>query len=156
MIGGTLARPCISYPSIFPPGTIWERFPYLLPNLFSASAVFCGVVIGILFLEETHKDKKLERDCGLELGRRLTAWVKKCTMACTRAEKQAPQREAGDDVDELPGYSASEDTPLLLSAPGEGSRDSLDLPRPETEKPAPIAFTRPVILNIISYAVLAL
>ena len=50
-IGGALARPCISYPQFFAKGTIWDRFPYLLPNLFSAATVFIGVIVGLLFLQ---------------------------------------------------------------------------------------------------------
>src|SRR5580700_6666036 len=67
-LGGALAQPCISYPGIFPPGSIFERFPYLLPNLVCTVIVSCGVVIGVLFLEETHSEKKYRRDVGIEAG----------------------------------------------------------------------------------------
>ena len=80
MIGGALARPCISYPDLFPRGTIWDRYPYLLPNLFSAATVFVGLVVGLLFLEETHAEKKLQRDRGRELGNRITSLFRRATV----------------------------------------------------------------------------
>jgi len=158
MIGGALARPCISYPDLFPCGTIWEKYPYLLPNLFSAVAVCCGVVVGILFLEETHAGKKSRRDPGIELGKRLTQWVsaKTCRATSRKAEKQPLL----DDFDELPGYQTSESSPELTSSPGSGSPEPLDLEASgelaPPAKPIQTIFTKPVILNIISYGILAL
>ena len=70
-MGGTLAEPVKSYPSYFVPGSLFDEYPYLLPNLVCASVVVFGLVIGILFLEETHEDKKDRRDIGLEMGRRV-------------------------------------------------------------------------------------
>jgi hypothetical protein len=160
MIGGALARPCISYPSIFSPGTIWERYPYLLPNLFSATAVFCGVVIGILFLEETHAEKKKRRDRGVELGSRITSWMTRshCQTARTKKVEELSMLE-GDD--ELPGYQTTENSPHLTSTAGPELHDHLDLDadvdsKPITVKEKPKPFTNPVILNIISYGILAL
>ena len=72
-VGGALARPCFSYPDLFPPGTIFEQFPFLLPNLACTSVVVLGVLVGFLFLEETHHEKKYERDVGLEMGKLIVA-----------------------------------------------------------------------------------
>ncbi|KHN98134.1 Major facilitator superfamily domain, general substrate transporter [Metarhizium album ARSEF 1941] len=173
MVGGALARPCISYPGIFHPGTIWDSYPYLLPNLFSAAAVFVGVVIGFLFLEETHAVKKWQRDAGRELGDRLLDLVGKVPL-CPRlgrpAEKKSLLAERGltgyraansrgaglPDADEpLPVYHSRESSPNLAPradadpgiAPGSGRRESGD-------KPLRI-FTKPVIMNIMSYGILA-
>src|SRR5689334_23256394 len=66
MIGGALARPCDSYPSLFSPGSIWDRYPYLLPNVFSAVIVLIGVVNGLLFLAETHAERRPRRNRGIE------------------------------------------------------------------------------------------
>lgn len=159
MIGGALARPCISYPNLFPRGTIWDRYPYLLPNLFSAAAVFCGVVIGLLFLEETHSEKKHRRDRGVELGKFLTSWVRPRNdqPALRKAEKQALL-----DDDELPGYRTTENSPRLTTTSGDEPRESLDLNFSSCDgvETAPVpkskVFTKPVILNIISYGILAL
>ena len=54
-LGGALAQPCDSYPTLFARGSIFDRFPFLLPNLVCAIILAFGVLIGILFLEETHE-----------------------------------------------------------------------------------------------------
>ena len=169
MIGGALARPCISYPELFPSGTIWDRSPYLLPNLFSALIVFVGVVNGILFLEETHAEKKLRRDRGLELGNWILARVprlRRCTDMRDEKLKMAEMEEEQPLIDhdeQLPGYRTSENTPqhspCLKSTPASRlPRDSLDLREisaMESGRDSKI-FTRPVILNIMSFGILAL
>ncbi|EGY13984.1 uncharacterized protein VDAG_00666 [Verticillium dahliae VdLs.17] len=158
MIGGALARPCISYPNVFLPGTIWERYPYLLPNLFSAAAVCCGVIIGLLFLEETHPERKHRRDAGVELGKRFTSWMSSnnCQLTARKAEKQALLEE-----EQLPGYRTSENSPQLSTTSAPELNDSLDLNASScgasdagSEMKSKI-FTKAVVLNIISYGILA-
>ena len=70
-LGGTLAEPVKNYPTYFSSGSLFDKYPYLLPNLVCAIVVVFGLLIGILFLEETHEDKKNRRDVGLEIGRRI-------------------------------------------------------------------------------------
>ncbi|KAM0328212.1 hypothetical protein ACHAQA_005620 [Verticillium albo-atrum] len=146
------------YPNIFLPGTIWEKYPYLLPNLFSAAAVCCGVIIGLLFLEETHPERKHRRDAGVELGKRITSWMSSnnCQLTARRAEKQALLEE-----EQLPGYRTSENSPQLSTTSAPELSDSLDLNAPSSsasdagsEMKSKI-FTKPVVLNIISYGILA-
>lgn len=181
MIGGALARPCISYPDLFPRGTIWDRYPYLLPNLFSAVMVFIGVTIGLLFLEETHVEKKLQKDRGRELGnqiRRLFQRATVCKYRVRSAEKQAlladdglagystagVRPRAGDaaaGMDEpLPAYQSQENSPKLAPQRSFRTRrqDAQHPPtRAETvEGRKPKVFTKPVMLNIVSYGILAL
>ena len=98
MIGGALARPCISYPELFPSGTIWDRYPYLLPNLFSAFVVFVGVVNGILFLEETHAEKKLRRDRGLELGNWILARMPNLRRCADLRDEKLKMAEVDEEV----------------------------------------------------------
>ena len=158
MIGGALARPCISYPNLFAPGTIWEKYPYLLPNLFSAVAVFCGLVVGVLFFEETHAGKKTRRDAGVELGKRITNWVSTATCE-RRARKAEKQPLLEPDFDQLPAYRSTESSPRLSSSPETDLPEPLDLEcqrQTAPEAKAQKIFTKPVILNIVSYGVLAL
>ncbi|KAI1738876.1 MFS general substrate transporter [Xylaria scruposa] len=170
MIGGALARPCVSYPNLFPPGTIWDRYPYLLPNLFSAFVVLVGVINGLLFLEETHAQKKMERDRGLELGdwimSKLTGF-RKC--AEPRDEKSKLSEPEDDEMsplinhdEQLPTYRTNENTPAssprLRSASAAAiTQDSLDLTQSSEHMGVGFSktFTRPVIMNIISFGILA-
>lgn len=174
MIGGALARPCISYPNLFARGTIWDKYPYLLPNLFSAATVFVGVVIGLLFLEETHADKKSQRDRGREIGDHLASWFCGVT-GCkgTRShEKQAlldddhqrgylatasPRATRQREDDELlPAYQSQENSPRLAPQADQRSVSSVALEREPLPEQKMKIFTKPVIMNIVSYGILAL
>lgn len=175
MIGGALARPCVSYPTIFSPGTIWDRYPYLLPNLFSAATVFIGVVVGLLFLEETHVGKRGQRDRGREIGDRIAAVF----LRASRCQGRNPEKQnllangggAGYDTistshsdsvtsrdnEPLPAYRSQESSPRLVPR-DDSARSQFHQPQPaslQASKPDTI-FTRPVIMNIVSYGILAL
>ncbi|GKT99914.1 mfs multidrug [Fusarium langsethiae] len=171
MIGGALARPCISYPEIFARGTIWDRYPYLLPNLFSAATVFFGVIIGLLFLDETHSEKKNQRDRGREMGDYLASWfggVAKCNGRDRSPEKQAlldgkhhvqylsaaPRPGSAHSEDEaLPAYRSQENSPRL--SPQADTQSLVDTPLEPVLERKTKTFTKPVIMNIISYGILA-
>jgi MFS family permease len=173
-IGGALARPCISYPEIFAKGTIWDRFPYLLPNLFSAATVLIGVVVGLLFLEETHALKKGERDRGRELGDYLLAklgWLRGCRSSIRNPEKQAllgdtstnPYKsldplsdlDGSSDDESLPAYRSSDNSPKLT--PVDSNTGSSHIrPQAIATRSEPRIFTKAVIMNIVSYGILAL
>ena len=57
-IGGTLANPAVSLPSLFSSDSIFAKFPYLLPNLICAALLLISMVAGYFLLEETHPDLK--------------------------------------------------------------------------------------------------
>ena len=151
-----MAQPCVSYPTVFARGTIFDKFPFLLPNLVCAVILACGVIVGILFLEETHQDLKHRRDYGLEAGQ----WI-------LRRLQKGPKYEpivdklgvAGmDEVQVLiedespPGYRTTEGSPRMPS-----SRALSPVKTESQRKPRGVqrAFTRQVILNIIGYGLLA-
>lgn len=171
MIGGNLARPCINMPNIFQPGTIWEKYPYLLPNLFSAATCVVGVVIGILFLEETHADKKDRHDPGLALGKCIARYFSRKREESKEDDSASETSSLLSRHESLPDYRTTENSPLLSSTPAADveAQPLLDTDvvdnrlRASTERteekatiPAREAFTRPVIMNIVSYGILAL
>ncbi|ABN66193.2 major facilitator superfamily [Scheffersomyces stipitis CBS 6054] len=47
---------------------LFSRYPFLLSNVVVAVLILIFIVIGWLFLEETHEEKKYSRDIGLEVG----------------------------------------------------------------------------------------
>lgn len=55
-IGGTFADPHLNWPNAFPRGSLFDRFPYLLPNLICAALLFVSIVLGYFLLQETHPD----------------------------------------------------------------------------------------------------
>ncbi|KAK0744146.1 major facilitator superfamily domain-containing protein [Schizothecium vesticola] len=55
-IGGTFADPHENFPHAFPKGSMFERFPYLLPNLICAGMLLLSILLGYFLLEETHPD----------------------------------------------------------------------------------------------------
>lgn len=140
--------------------SIWQKFPYLLPNLVITFIVLCGVVVGFLFLEETHAEKKHRRDPGLEAGKWIIRKLSPC--ADSKSEKAIDDetvRLLGDN-EQPPGYRTNEASPRLPSTvPSPEPQDSLKLDylafgsrvKPAAEK----AFTRQVVLNIVGYGVLA-
>lgn len=159
IIGGNLARPCVNMPSLFPQDSIWNKYPYLLPNLFSAATCVFGVVIGLLFLEETHSGKKDRHDPGLALGRSILqrlAWLKKVDE-----QDDSETISLLGQSEQTPCYNTTSSAQSLLASDGDVDVPALNKRlRPATmEKPRPsakAAFTKPVIMNIISYGILAL
>jgi hypothetical protein len=159
-LGGALARPVLSYPEFFQAGTIWDRFPYLLPNLVCTVIVTCGVGIGILFLEETHEEKKHRRDPGLEAGKWILSKVTRCAESKSSSEKEMDMDEVLSllsDDDQPPGYRTNDRSPSLRSTPSADPQGALDMNSPlVTTKPAATkAFTKQVVLNIVGYGILA-
>jgi MFS family permease len=55
-IGGTFADPHQSWPDAFPKDGLFDCFPYLLPNLLCAALLFVSILLGFIFLDETHLD----------------------------------------------------------------------------------------------------
>lgn len=161
MIGGALARPVRAFPSLFAPGSLWDHYPYLLPNLFSAVCVFMGVIVGVLFLEETHEEKKHKRDRGVELGKRLLSFFQRNKSSQTHGKslEEEPLLDAGE---QLPGYRSSDTTPQMGPSSSPSLQPPLELDNPVIaratvpERPSSSRiFTRPVVLIIITYGILA-
>lgn len=50
-MGALLAYPALLWPVL--EGTIFENYPYLLPNLVAATCITVAVILGVLFLKET-------------------------------------------------------------------------------------------------------
>ncbi|KAJ5819195.1 hypothetical protein N7474_004786 [Penicillium riverlandense] len=151
-LGGALAQPCENYPSVFARNTLFDRFPFLLPNLVCITVLVCGVVVGFLFLEETHPEKKHRRDPGLELGHWL---VSQCCGSRVQlpddSDVSAEETKYFVYGDVPPDYDCAESTPRMSSAMDHPADADLE----GQKRPAPKAFTRQVILTIVAYGILA-
>lgn len=165
-LGGALAQPCESFPTVFARGTLFDQFPFLLPNLVCAVILAFGVLVGVLFLEETHEELKGRRDFGIEAGRWLLGHLR------TRMTDEITVEKAGEAIlqenfalledEEPPGYRTTEGSPCHPSSP---SRSPNALPAGTKSKsgrglksqPRGVrkAFTKQVILNIAGFGLLA-
>ncbi|MCJ1425955.1 hypothetical protein MMC29_003856 [Sticta canariensis] len=163
-LGGALAQPCINYPSIFSRGTLFDRYPFLLPNLVCAAILAVGVLVGILFLEETHELMKHRRDWGLECGK----WI---LSRCSKPSSTNTFDKAGDanmeesrsllEDDQPPGYQTTEGSPRDPSSRSQSP--STAHPKVVFKHEGPtrtlsgvhLTFTKQVILNIAGYGILA-
>lgn len=111
------------------------------------------MIVGILFLEETHEDKKYRRDIGLEIG----DWILGCFHSETVAEKGGFIEEEFhllvDGHGQLPDYSSSESSPVLAPVSMRGAQSA---PRATNRQHGLSGtFTNQVLLIIVSYGLLA-
>ncbi|KAI4835344.1 MFS general substrate transporter [Aureobasidium sp. EXF-8845] len=153
-LGGTLADPVRNYPGYFEDGSLFDRFPYLLPNLVCAAVVIFGMVVGILFLEETHEDLKDRRDYGLEIG----DWILDFFRPNQLDEKAGETLALFEDA--APGYLSSQSSPtvnptLVGELPNEAQPVSSPMSSRRRDAAVSKAFTWQVCLNIIGYGILA-
>jgi len=158
-LGGTLADPVKNYPSIFKPNSIFDRFPFLLPNLVCTFVVVLGLVVGVLFLEESHEDKKHRRDLGLELGQRIVRlfqWKGNGAVDLTETRETAHVFSLDE---KRPSYQSTDSSRTsITSANEDGDFDPEYSPIPSTSEKLSWrqGFTAQVLLIIIGYGILAL
>lgn len=118
-------------------------------------------MIGILFLEETHEDKKHDKDRGLELGQWLLSkvWMQDSAKAFTDKDEPLDELRSLLEGHGPRMYRSTDSSPTLCS-----SRSSIAEPptyylEEDVEDTAPKirdAFTKQVCLNIVGYGILAL
>jgi MFS family permease len=159
-MGGALAMPCEAYPWLFSKGTLFDKYPFLLPNLVSVVVLMVGIANGLLFLEETHAGMKDRRDVGLELGDFLLLKIFGIQRARSYHDKLS--MHVADELDGLtmedppPGYRGAEGSSRLCSTPAASIASDLEAGLSEKgPHGCLIAFNRQVVLIIIGYAILA-
>lgn len=156
-IGGALAMPCDSHPSSFSRGGLFDVYPFLLPNLACVVILCIGIVVGILFLEETHAEKKDRRDPGRELGKFLFQWLSKPDDRQTDKSVFVYGEETYSvtEDDPPPGYRSTESSPLLRSASTAALDSDLESMRQKANRGSAKTFNRHVVLVMVAYAILA-
>lgn len=156
-LGGTLAQPADNYPLWFSKNSLFARFPFLLPNVVCTSVLILGIVIGFLFLEETHAEKKYRRDIGLEIGQWLLgswSWGKHRGSHIRRVNAHDDSQSLLDESP--PGYSS---IPTTSRASIQDSireiPDDVESSVNSEKRGFSEAFTRQVIFSIVAYGILA-
>lgn len=166
LIGGALAEPCLNYPQFFAPGTLFDRYPFLLPNLVCAAILVVGILVGILFLEETHQEIKYRRDIGLEIGQKLLDrfnWQRGPKFCGKVNDANFEESRSLLDDEPPPGYRTTEGSPRFPSSralspaapPYTRSAVRISLQSKGASTSVQKAFTKPVIIHILGYGILA-
>jgi hypothetical protein len=110
VIGGYLAEPVKRYPSVFLPDTIWNRYPYLLPNIAVVIILLASCILGLLALQESHPRFR----GGNDIGSALAAGVNNLLNGrrwSDRGERYAPVSTGEDTVELENAADASSDYP---------------------------------------------
>jgi hypothetical protein len=130
-----MAEPVKKYPSLFGPNTIWEQFPYLLPNLVVVIFLLASFVSGFLALQEVHPQFRGR----IELGRKVSATI----QSLVRRRKWSDQRG---------GYASvrTEEDPIELTNVADDTADRAQ----EQSSTRGSAFTKQVKLQILSSTIL--
>lgn len=157
-LGGALADPVSSYPSIFGNSKLFKTFPYLLPNLVCTAVVIMGLIVGFLFLEETHQDKRHRDDIGLKIGRQLLRSMPCLGRASLDSETSEESLCSADDEkgDYRPVPTSPQMTPSTASSLDLADRPVVSLEKPEPKVSFWKSLTKQIKLIIVSYGLLAL
>jgi len=158
-MGGTLAMPCEAYPWLFQRGSLFDTYPFLLPNLVCFFILMCGITNGLLFLEETHVDKKHKRDWGVDVGRLILdkisgqkAHPRHKAESCSYEECLALTLE-----DPPPGYRSSDCSPTRASTPVNAilPHDPEAAYAEKQNQGIGKTFSKQILLIIVGYGILA-
>ncbi|KAH7397406.1 major facilitator superfamily domain-containing protein [Pyrenochaeta sp. MPI-SDFR-AT-0127] len=159
ILGGLLADPVASYPSIFGPGS-WlggnggvqwmKHWPYALPNLMSAVFLLFSSIAVILFLEETSELCKHKSDLGLRIGRWIRRHIFRQNVAAEAGYTIVPDDEwaAASSLELQPTpTSANPDTSAGFDKPVKVFRQKLPFRR---------IWTRNLIVTLCAHGLLAM
>lgn len=120
-IGGALANPLDVKPDEdHTGGSLFERFPYALPNIVSAVFFAIGITTGVLYLEETLETKQGHRDYGLRLGQKINTVVQQAVVKVKETlhlQKPSPKSKQTETEPLIKRTVEDEEQPLLSTAP---------------------------------------
>lgn len=116
VVGGYLAEPAENYSSLFPPDTVWDSFPDLLPNLLVVVCLMTSCVLCFLLLEEVHNEI---RDCA-DVRRQIHRIIRNFLSGKQRNENisrtgYAAVTASEDDI-ELKSVAGSEEAQKILNS----------------------------------------
>ena len=154
VVGGFLADPLTSFPSIFGPGSLiggadgvgWMKtYPYALPNLFSGIFILTSALGIVLGLDETHEALRHRTDHGRQFGKWLYNRLSrtKQTYEYTRLHDIADSQANDVDLEELSRTPVKPTTdPQIPTAKPKSTFNKI--------------FTRNVVLTLLTHFLLAL
>ncbi|KFY12978.1 hypothetical protein V491_06575 [Pseudogymnoascus sp. VKM F-3775] len=133
VIGGYRAEPVKNYPFLFQKGTIWDKFPFLLPNIVVVIFLLSSCILGLFFMEEVHPKYHNQVDIRWTLTGQI----------------QNIFRGKGWKTDEGIYTLRADETDVEASQSPESATEALEYP----EAKPPSAFIRQVKLQILSISI---
>lgn len=140
-IGGLLAKPADSYPSVFPSDGLFGRFPYLLPNVVCSILLLCSIVFAFLFLQETHPEMQ---PLSSDSGEYNSVSAEHPLLATSGATANPGADLRAESYGTFNQVRLHEDESWRLDENGT---------KPEPDSQRQTAFTRPVIMLIVALAI---
>ncbi|KAL2131704.1 hypothetical protein VTI74DRAFT_4723 [Chaetomium olivicolor] len=141
VLGGLLADPVSSYPSVFSSSSIWARHRYLLPNVAVGLLQVLTLLLTLFFLRETHPQLATRHDP----GRSFIQLFRRRLGSPDATQEPAYTPIARDSVFAEPRESTVEMHQL----------EDLEEQTLETQREPTRAFTLQVVLQILSLSLLA-
>lgn len=176
--GGFFAQPAQQYPALFGDSWLFNKYPFLLPNLMACVFFFISVVVATLFLRETLETKRHDRDWGLVLGEKLSRSftrggarrrhghhhnkIRQQQHSNGADHQHRLQRHRASFVDAeataplLPSKSAASSVVVKPPSSSAGSKQGSSSPTTPAAPRMRDVFTRNVIVNLVAYTFLAL
>ena len=159
-LGGSLAQPCDSYPSLFSRDSIFSTYPFLLPNLVCFIVLTIGIVIGLTFLQETHPEKKhdptLAAKLGGLLGLKHDAIYRNAGMKAQAKDEHAGLLAHDKLLQEQISGDGSARIPDRHYEPGLPVQSDFDTSvKALSDRSVCKTFTKQIVLIIIAYGLLA-
>ncbi|PSR97619.1 major facilitator superfamily domain-containing protein [Coniella lustricola] len=147
ILGGLLADPAKTYPSLFGESELLRRFPYALPNLVSALFLVTAALSAWLRLEETLDARADRRDYGIELGRRISAalsrWFSRGSPESVEYQPLTGSEEDGDTSLELEQSPIAPATSAQSSIPQQQQQQQHSPSSPSPTPTPPLGKRRP-------------
>ncbi|KAF7925849.1 hypothetical protein BELL_0006g00110 [Botrytis elliptica] len=142
ILGGILADPAGSYPSVFG-GIKWlEKYPYAPPNLLSALFLASACLAVIFALEETHELYAHKEDWGINAGRAVKHFFRRL-------------RRGNSSKGDYTAISSGASSPTIGPTPITPKSPKRVAPRYTNRLPFRQIFTYNVVCTLVSHALLA-
>ena len=154
VVGSTLVNPSERFPGVFLKGSIWDRYPYLLPNMFIVLLFALNFVMGSFLLKETRPCLDRDKHSWAELKSKVAGLFPNVLSRKSPSYIELEQREE-DDLPLATTYvvGSSEqggDELELVPTNKETDPDSV-----QQDSLKPRTFTSQVVLQICSVSLLA-
>lgn len=151
-LGGYLSQPSIKFPAIFPPGSLFDRYPYLMPSACTTVIAIAVFIISIQLPETLHKHhgskpyEESEEDSDGNASRQ--GWAKS-----THEDDGGATAAEPDAMEKAPvnGQGVAVALPVEVSNVDDIEQPLLNNYRGQGEKSGWLLFNHPLMASITAY-----